>query len=112
MALMTRDEWNLEVPAEQQLGIVGGTSRFRPFLSLLLLGCGDPSTTMLEPDAPPVITGCALAANTTATSTVNAGCALLERDTSSCREAREEIGLSGFWLKFSCRVTITMPSAD
>jgi hypothetical protein len=66
---------------------------------------------MLEPDAQPAVSGCALTANTTPTSTVNAGCALLERDTSSCREAREGIGLSGFWLKFSCRVTITKPSA-
>jgi hypothetical protein len=51
---------------------------------------------------------CALAADTTPTSTTSAnGCVLLDRDTSSCRAARESQGLSGFWLAFSCRVTLT-----
>lgn len=52
---------------------------------------------------------CALAANTTATATVNpAGCAILTRDTSACTAARQAAGLSGMWLKFSCRVTLSM----
>lgn len=51
--------------------------------------------------------GCTLAANTTPTSTVTSGCALLERDTSNCEASRTPQGLSGAWLKFSCRVTLT-----
>jgi hypothetical protein len=51
---------------------------------------------------------CALVDNTTATSRTNpAGCAVLERDTSSCDAARAAAGLSGMWLHFSCRVTLT-----
>jgi hypothetical protein len=52
--------------------------------------------------------GCALIANTTATSNVSAsGCAVRDRDTSGCSAARTSAGLSGLWLKFSCRVTLT-----
>lgn len=51
---------------------------------------------------------CPLAASTAATATVSAsGCALLERDTSACRASREAAGLSGVWLAFSCRVTLS-----
>jgi hypothetical protein len=51
---------------------------------------------------------CALLGNTTATANVNDyGCAVLARDTSSCKASREAQGLSGFWLKFSCSVTLT-----
>ena len=51
---------------------------------------------------------CPLLANTTATGLVSAnGCALLQRDTSSCQAARQAQGLTGYWLKFSCRVTLT-----
>lgn len=51
---------------------------------------------------------CALTDNTAATTRVNAaGCAVLERDTSSCDAARAAAGLSGVWLLFSCRVTLT-----
>jgi len=51
--------------------------------------------------------GCALAADTTATATVTNGCARLTRDTSACAAARTAQGLSGAWLEFSCRVTLT-----
>jgi hypothetical protein len=52
---------------------------------------------------------CALAANTTPIGTPNsAGCAVLQRDTSACTAARQAAGLSGFWLKFSCRVTLSV----
>lgn len=51
--------------------------------------------------------GCALTQATTATSTVTNGCALRERDTSACIAARTAQGLSGAWLEFSCRVTLT-----
>ncbi len=51
---------------------------------------------------------CSAVANTTATTTLNAyGCPLLTRDTSSCKASREAQGLSGFWLNFSCSVTLT-----
>src|SRR4051812_12859103 len=53
---------------------------------------------------------CALAANTSATSTVTNGCALVDRDTSACKAARTAQGLTGSWLSFSCRVTLTQMS--
>jgi hypothetical protein len=49
---------------------------------------------------------CPLGTNTTVVST-NAGCSLLSRDASSCKAARQAAGLSGFWLSFSCRVSLT-----
>lgn len=84
-------------------------------LSLLLVGCHDsamdPAAIDPAPDAP-VQGSCSLTENTTPTSTVTSGCAVLERDTSSCEADRKAIGLTGFWLKFSCRVVITKPTAD
>ena len=51
---------------------------------------------------------CLLVQNTTATSTVNPnGCAVLDRDTSGCAASRSAAGLTGYWLKFSCRVTLS-----
>lgn len=50
--------------------------------------------------------GCALAADTSATSTVTNGCALLSRDTSACMASRVAAGLGGAWLQFSCRVAL------
>lgn len=59
-------------------------------------------------DGSSTASGCALAANTTATSTVSpSGCAVATRDTSACEAARTAAGITGFWLKFSCRVTLT-----
>ncbi|MDQ3234300.1 MAG: YHYH protein [Pseudobdellovibrionaceae bacterium] len=58
-------------------------------------------------------TSCSLTANTTATSTTNTyGCSLLTRDTSSCEASRTAQGLSGYWLKFSCRVTLTKSGSN
>lgn len=55
---------------------------------------------------------CTLTANTTETATVSPkGCHVLTRDTSSCDAARKAAGLSGYWLKFSCRVALSKPSA-
>jgi hypothetical protein len=52
---------------------------------------------------------CTLAVNTTPTSKVSAdGCAVLTRDASACNAARVAAGLTGDWLKFSCRVTLTV----
>ncbi len=51
---------------------------------------------------------CALIDGTTETATVNAaGCHVTTRDTSACEAARTAQGLSGFWLDFSCRLTLT-----
>lgn len=51
---------------------------------------------------------CALTENTTPTSAVSAsGCAVESRDTSACAASRMAAGLSGYWLRFSCRVTLT-----
>jgi hypothetical protein len=51
---------------------------------------------------------CALTEGTTPTGTVHPnGCAVLSRDTSGCDAARAAAGLGGYWLRFSCRVTLT-----
>ena len=51
---------------------------------------------------------CPYTVNTEATSVVASnGCVVRARDTSSCRAAREAQGITGAWLKFSCRVTLT-----
>lgn len=51
---------------------------------------------------------CTIDDNTTNSGTTSAtGCPLLVRDTTSCQASRTAQGLSGFWLKFSCRVTLT-----
>jgi hypothetical protein len=55
--------------------------------------------------------GCTLTDATTATSTVHTnGCAVLDRDAASCFAARSTAGLSGVWLKFSCRVNLSASS--
>src|SRR4029079_11608636 len=52
---------------------------------------------------------CALEDDTTQTSTMSAsGCHVLDRDTSAWQDARTAAGLSGFWLNFSCRVTLSV----
>ena len=54
--------------------------------------------------------GCPLVDDTTADrapSSANGCRALLDRDVSSCLAARAAAGVSGAWLKFSCRVTLT-----
>ncbi len=72
---------------------------------LLLAACGDDGTTATTIDGAP--TGCALTAATSATATVSSsGCAVLARDTTACDAARTSAGLTGFWRKFSCRVTL------
>src|SRR5262249_11387008 len=54
---------------------------------------------------------CTLTDHTTATSSVApSGCAILDRDVSACKDARTGQGISGYWLKFSCRVTLSMAS--
>jgi len=71
-------------------------------LGCLLAACGG------TPSGTGTGSGCTLAENTTATATLSpSGCAVLNRDTSSCMASRQAAGLSGYWLKFSCRVTLT-----
>lgn len=68
--------------------------------------------TAAETTADASVVTCPLGASTTATATTNeAGCAVLERDSSACRAGREAAGLSGFWLEFSCRVTLSKATA-
>lgn len=56
---------------------------------------------------------CSLTDNTTETSTVNSyGCYLLTRDVTDCQSERTSQGLSGFWLNFSCRVSLTKSGSD
>ncbi|MBS2032454.1 MAG: YHYH protein [Deltaproteobacteria bacterium] len=55
---------------------------------------------------------CPLTVDTSPTSTVTNGCTLLSRDTSSCQAARSAQGLSGAWLEFSCRVTLTKTTVN
>jgi hypothetical protein len=57
-------------------------------------------------------TSCSLTNNTTEGAVSSNGCALLTRDTSSCQASRTAQGLSGFWLKFSCRVTLTKTGSN
>jgi hypothetical protein len=52
---------------------------------------------------------CMLVQNTTPTATQSpSGCHVLSRDTSACADARKAQGLSGFWLKLSCRVELSV----
>lgn len=56
-------------------------------------------------------TGCTLTADTTPTDTVSpSGCHVLDRDATACADARKAAGLSGYWLRFSCRVTLSVSS--
>lgn len=72
-------------------------------LSFFAAACGTPAEST---------SGCALTESTTPSSTVNsAGCAVLARDTSACEAARRTAGLSGYWLKFSCRVSLKTEGA-
>jgi hypothetical protein len=75
----------------------------------ILAGCTKAST---SDTAPVATTGCTLTDNTSVLATSSLGCAKLSRDTSSCLSSRQTQGLSGFWLKFSCRVTLTKSGSN
>jgi hypothetical protein len=68
------------------------------------------STTASCPAVDDTGTGCTLTANTSTVSTAPNGCALLARDASACAACRAAMGLGGFWLKFSCRVGMSVGS--
>ncbi len=73
--------------------------------TLLLSACGSGGSSSTTDNS------CMLVDNTTPTATVNSlGCHVLSRDTSSCQADRTAQGLSGYWLKFSCRVQLSMSS--
>lgn len=81
-------------------------------LVIFAMGCGDDKTGPTVDAGSDVSTnrdagGCLLTANTTASGTTTEGCPLLVRDTTGCESARRAAGFSGFWLKFSCRVTLS-----
>ncbi|HTJ84281.1 MAG TPA: YHYH protein [Polyangiaceae bacterium] len=95
-------------------------------LATALVGCGDSAATTTGGGAGGVggagtggagstggAASCALTDATTPTATESpSGCAVLDRDTSACRAEREAQGLSGVWLRFSCRVTLTKEGAS
>ena len=65
-----------------------------------------------SPDAPISGNACTLTDQTAPSGrTTPSGCAILTRDTTSCRGARTAAGLSGVWLAFSCRVDLTATTA-
>jgi hypothetical protein len=73
-------------------------------LCVILWGCGSGSSSSSSDSS----TTCSLTSNTSASGVTSTnGCPLMTRDTSSCQASRTAQGLSGFWLKFSCRVTLT-----
>ena len=73
-------------------------------VSIALSGCSSSSSSSGT---------CSLPDNTTETSTLSTySCPLLTRDVSSCQASRTAQGLSGMWLKFSCRVTLTKSGSN
>lgn len=82
-------------------------------VSLIIVNCSSSTTTVGGGGGDNDGTTCSLDDDTTATATENAyGCFVLDRDTSSCEQERIDQGLSGFWLKFSCRVTLTVSGSN
>jgi hypothetical protein len=88
-------------------------------MCLGLAACGgtgsdpeDPGTT--SPGAGSSNAGtCTLTANTAETSAVSpSGCHVLTRDTSACEAERKAQGLSGYWLQFSCRVSLSSTTTN
>ncbi len=79
-------------------------------MCLGLTACGG-----TDPENPGTSDGgtCTLTANTTETSTVSpSGCHVLTRDTSACEAERKAQGLSGYWLHFSCRVSLSSTTTN
>src|SRR5262245_41867604 len=74
---------------------------------IALASCTDRGTT--APIGDGLDQACALTEHTAPSSTVTAGCARLDRDTSSCDVDRAALGLAGFWRRMSCRVTLSTP---
>ncbi len=84
------------------------------FASAITLACSGSDTSAIGGDAgsdTSTSNTCPLSKNTTVVST-NAGCALLARDATSCQSARQAAGLTGFWLAFSCRVSLSADATN
>src|SRR6478752_9566328 len=84
-------------------------SRFaRTFALAGLVGCNGSS---LPVEAAAMDGGgtnaCALLDHTTSTGTGLASCNVVDRDTTACAADRAAQGLTGFWQRFSCRVTLS-----
>jgi hypothetical protein len=85
-------------------------------VALLCVGCSEPTLSPTDGGGGgdggadgAIGPACPLAANTSATAVTSpSSCAVLSRDTSSCQAQRASDGLSGFWLKLSCRVTLSV----
>src|SRR5262249_48531084 len=80
-------------------------------LPVVLAACSSSSSSGANPsDASneDASNACELTDDTSPTSTITDGCALLKRDTSACEGDRLGLGLSGAWLKFSCRVDLSI----
>jgi hypothetical protein len=77
-------------------------------ISVGLISCSNGASTSSSSSS----ASCATTSNTTETTASSNGCYLLSRDTSSCQASRTSQGLSGFWLKFSCRVTLTKSGSN
>lgn len=75
------------------------------YLALGLVGCQVKSSDTTS-------SSCTLTSNTTQTTQSSNGCYLLTRDSSGCSASRTAQGLSGFWLNFSCRVTLTKSGSN
>jgi hypothetical protein len=82
-------------------------SRWCALALTCLVGCGGGGSSGTT-STPVTAATCTLTANTTTTAIVTGGCTLLTRDASACQASRTAQGLSGAWLKFSCRVTLTV----
>jgi len=81
-------------------------------LGLGLVACGNSAVTTDAGSDASDGGACVLATNTSPTGTVTSGCALVARDTSACSGMRQGAGLSGAWLRFSCRVGLAIVGAN
>jgi hypothetical protein len=81
-------------------------------LPFFFLGClSQPEATSSDGlDSDDATSSCTLTENTSEASDVN-GCALLTRDVSDCEQDRIDAGLSGVFLNFSCRVSLSIVSS-
>lgn len=81
------------------------------WVAAFLVHCGKSNSTTTSTSS-----SCSVTSNTsesgTTTSGISGSCALLTRDVTSCKDSRVAQGLTGEWLKFSCRVTLTLSGGN
>ena len=85
---------------------------FSLMLTVLIAACSGSGGSSSSSSTTSSSSSCTLTSNTTQTTASSLGCYLLTRDVSSCQSSRTSQGLSGFWLKFSCRVTLTKSGSN